>query len=353
MNKRPPRNGKPRVKIQNTLLVDGNSLFKTSYFGAKNLYNQHGNHIGGVYSFLTTLRKVLTEELYHRVYVFWDGNFSGKMRYDIYEPYKSGRGKDYINGTQPTDEVEVLQRSVVVDYLKELHIRQIKHNIIESDDFIAYYCLNRQENEKITIMSADRDFLQLMSENVRIYFLDLKVYVDTSNYSSYFCFNPSNSVLMKTMTGDNSDSIVGIKGLGETTMLKHFPELNERKMTIDEIVELAKTKQAERLQNKKKPLQVFDNIVNKVTDGVQKERIYEINERLVNLQKPMLTEDGIEELNRLMDGTFGRTSHDLRNVFTMLKRDGLDIAIGETRYPEYLGPFKKLIDRENSIFLTV
>jgi 5'-3' exonuclease len=93
MNKRPPKNGEIREEIQNTLLVDGNALFKRGFSGAKGLYNKDGTHIGGVYQFLTTLRMLLEQEMYHRVYVFWDGNFSGKLRYEIYEPYKSARGR--------------------------------------------------------------------------------------------------------------------------------------------------------------------------------------------------------------------------------------------------------------------
>ena len=347
MNKRPPRNGEIVEKAQNTLLVDGDALFKVGFFGAKNQYNINGQHIGGLYQFLTILRKALTEDLYHRVYVFWDGRFSGKLRYNIYEAYKSGRGKDYINGTEPADYAEVNQRRVIQEYLSEMYVRQLEHEFIETDDFIAYYCLNKKNNEKVTILSGDRDFLQLISDDVRIYFLDLKIYVGLSNYSSYFCFHPDNAVLMKTMIGDNSDTIKGIKGLGEDTLLSIFPELKTKKMSLSEVIDIAKQKQEERIENKKKPLKVLSNIINSVTDGVQKDRIYEINERLVNLSKPMMTEDGILEIQKLIEGTLDATGRSLKNVLVLMERDGLDKAIGETRYPEYLIPFKKLIDREN------
>lgn len=350
MNKRPPRNGGQTQKFQNTLLVDGNALFKTGYFGAKGEYNTKGQHIGGIYQFFTTLRMILENDLYHRVYVFWDGNFSGKLRYEIYEPYKSGRGKDYKNGTQPIDEAELKQRKLIWEYLNEMYIRQLKHEVIEGDDFIAYYCLTKKENEKITIVTNDRDMAQLIQKDVRIYFLDLKKYVDNVNFSSYFCYHYDNAALVKTMTGDSSDSIKGIKGLGETTLVSLFPELAERKVSLREIIENAKKKQEERLANKQKPLKVLDNIINAVTDGVQGERIYEINEQLVNLRKPMLTEDGISDLEQLIDGTLDSSGRDLKNVLTYMKRDGLDKTIGEHRYPEYLLPFKKLIDREKLIF---
>jgi 5'-3' exonuclease len=350
MNKRPPRNGEKIEKIQNTLLVDGNALFKTGFFGAKGQYNSNGQHIGGLYQFMTTLRMLLNEDLYHRVYVFWDGNFSGKLRYNIYEPYKSSRGKDYKNGTQPIDEDELKQRKLVWDYLNELYIRQLKHEVIEGDDFIAYYCLTKKPNEKITICSNDRDYYQLLAENIRIYFLDLKKYVDISNFSSYFCYHYENAALVKTMIGDASDTIKGIKNLGEKTLVNLFPELNERKVSIDEIIESAKDQQEARISSKKKPLAVLDNIINRVTEGVQGDKIYEINNILVNLKAPLMTEDGIKDLEILTEGTLDETDREIKKVFEFMKRDGLDNAIGESRYLDYLTPFKKLIEREKLIF---
>ena len=348
MNKRPPRNGEVVAKKMNVLLIDGNSLFKTSYFAGKNTYNSSGQNVGGLYVFLNIFRKVLTDDLYHRVYVFWDGNFSGKLRFEIYEPYKSGRGKDYVNGTQPIDVEELKQRKMVWDYLNEMYVRQIKDEVVESDDLIAYYCNNRKPNEKITIVSSDRDFLQLLSDDIRIYFLDLKEYIDMNNYSLYFCFHQSNSVLIKTMTGDNSDSIKGIKGLGQTKLLSLFPEIKERKITMPEIIEMAKAKQQDRIDKKMKPLSVLDNIINAVTDGVQKENVYTINERLVDLSKPFITKSSIEKLNYLNEGTLDDTGRELKNVLSMMKRDGLDELMGKIRYEEFLIPFKGLIRRENN-----
>jgi hypothetical protein len=127
-------------------------------------------------------------------------------------------------------------------------------------------------------------------------------------------------------------------------------ELNERKLTIDEVIELASVRQNQRLSEKKKPLKALTNIINKVTDGVQKENIYEINERLVNLKTPMITEDAICELNDLINGVFDFTDYSLKNVMLLMKRDGLDKAMGYYRYDDFLIPFKQLINRENSVF---
>ena len=348
MNKRPPKNGEIIQKTQNTLLVDGNALFKSGYFGAKGEYNYKGQHIGGIYQFITMLRKLLTENMYHRVYVFWDGNFSGKLRYEIYNPYKSGRGKDFINGTQPIDEDEVRERRVVMQYLEDLFIRQLKNEVVESDDFIAHYCLNRKQNEKITICTNDSDMAQLISENVRIYFLHLKNYVDNVNFSSYFCYHLENAALVKSMVGDTSDSIKGIKGLGEDTLVKHFPELKEKKVSLTQIIERAKEIQKERAEQKKKPLVVLENIINKNTDSVLGDKIYEINYMLVDLKNPFMTKEGARELEQLIEYDLDPEGRSLKNVLSYMEKDGVKKLIGENRYENYLIPFKELIKRETN-----
>jgi DNA polymerase-1 len=350
VNKRPPRNGETVQKIQNTLLVDGNALFKRAFAGAKDEYNHKGEYVGGLYSFLTTVRKLLTEDLYHRVFVFWDGKLSGRLRYDIYEPYKSARGKDYKNGTYPIDEEEIRQRALIWEYLNDLYVRQLIDEVVEGDDFIGYYCLTKKPNEKITICTNDRDMAQLIDDDVRIYYLDKKNYVDKTNFNSYFRYKLENACLFKMLIGDNSDSIKGIKGLGEETLYNNFPEITEREIFLEELIELAKEKQAARIAEKKKPLKVLDNIINGVTDGAQGDKIYEINEKLINLRKPLMTEEAINNFNELIDGTLNDTGRELKNIYEFMHRDGLDRTIGEVRYPDYLLPFKKLIERENLIF---
>lgn len=348
MNKRPPKNGE-RKQIIHTLLVDGNALFKLGFYGAKSEYNHKGQHIGGLYQFLTILRKLLNENLYHRVYVFWDGKYSGKLRYQIYKDYKSGRGKDYENGTQPVDLSEILQKKMIWNYLEELFIRQLQHEVVESDDFIAYYCLNKKEHEQITICTTDRDMCQLLSEGIRIYFCDLKTYVSTENYSEYFDHHYLNAGLMKVITGDNSDSIKGVKGVKETTLVTLFPELKERRVTLEELLEKAKQLQKERQENKKSPLKTLQNIIDGVTDGIQGEKIYEINTALVDLTNPLMTESAIEELDLLMNGRFDPANRGIKNVLSLMKLDGLERSIGKDRFTEYLIPFKQLIEREQKI----
>lgn len=348
MSKRPPRNGEIIETFINTLLVDGNSLFKVSFFGAKDSYNRKGEHVGGIYQFITLLRKLLNENLYHNVYVFWDGNFSGKLRYNIYKDYKSGRGKDFINGTAPKDESEQLQRLKVQEYLEELYVRQIEDEIIESDDFIAYYCLIRKSNEKITICSGDSDLHQLINENVNIYSLKFKKYIDVNNFRETIGFPKENAKLIKIICGDTSDSIKGIKGVAEDGLLDLFPELKEKICILDDILLKAKELQEIRLYNKKPRLKKLDNIMNSVTDGIQGTELYKLNEKLVDLSKPMITEEGIKQLENLIDSKLS-DDRSIKSVYEKMKRDGIDELLGEARIIDYLTPFKKLSEREKKL----
>jgi 5'-3' exonuclease len=349
--RRPPKNGSS-ISYTNTLLVDGNALFKTGYHGAKSEYNRRGEHIGGLYQFITVLRRLLTENLYHRVFVFWDGKFSGKLRYDIYPEYKSGRGKDYVRGTTPDDQSLVLQRFMVQEYLEELFIRQLEDEIVESDDFIAYFCLTKPPTEKVTICTNDRDLCQLISDNVRVYLCDKKSYVTEDNYMSFFKHHPKNCVLVKVISGDNSDTIYGVKGVKETTLLKHFPEIATRPVMLDEILTKAKLLQDGRINNKQKPLKALDNIINGNTDGSQGDRLYEINELLVNLDNPMMTENSVKSINNLIDLPLNPEDRGIKNAYKKIKRDGIDKVLGEQKFTNYLMPFKKLMEREKKAFIS-
>lgn len=346
-NKKPKKYGVP-VNNRNTLLIDGNALFKLGFFGAKDMYNKDGDHIGGLFVFITILRKLLQEELYHKVFVFWDGKFSGRQRWELYKDYKGERGKDFENGTHPIDIQEKTEIFLIMQYLEELCVRQLIDNTksgVEADDFIAYYCLTREKYEKITICTSDRDLAQLINKDVRIYFCDLKVYVSNDNYQDYFKHNQKNSKLIKIIGGDNSDSIKGVDGVKETTLLKFFPILVEREVTLSEIIESAKKQQLDRKELKKKPLKALTNIIESNTKGIQGKDIYRINNAIIDLSEPLINDLNKEKVEYLKGPMGDIDERGIKNVYQFMKRDGIDKNI-EAFSTHYLMPFKKLIERE-------
>ena len=79
--------------MKKTLLVDGNNALLIGFYGARDLYN-NGEHLGGIYHFINTLRKFLEEHNHDKVIVFWDGESNSSIRKSIYPQYKANRRQD-------------------------------------------------------------------------------------------------------------------------------------------------------------------------------------------------------------------------------------------------------------------
>ena len=338
-----------KKKYTTTLLIDGDSLLKTAYHGAKNLYYK-GNHIGGIFQFLTMLRKCLNEHRYDRVLVFWDGVFSGRLRYDIYKEYKSNRDKDFYTQQPPSEPELYIQKERVQEYCEELFIRQYIDDVIEADDGIAYYCSKIKDNEKIVIVTNDRDILQLLDKRVGVYVINLRKIITIDNYNEYFTHHYTNLKLLKIISGDNSDNIKGIKGISEKTIIKYFPEFTKKTLTLEYIMSKIESIQSER----KTRLKTLDNIINKVTVGVQGKDIYEINEKIINLKKPLLTESSKTELDDLFETPIDPEDRTTKNVIKMMLEDGLTMAIpgGRDGYINFLTPFLRIIKKEKNYYKT-
>jgi 5'-3' exonuclease len=334
-------------KYVHTLLVDGNAVLKTAYHGAKNLYHNE-NHIGGLFQFMSLIRKVINENRFDKIYVFWDGPFSGRLRYDIYKEYKQNRDKDFYNVKESSEPEFLIQKERVKSYLEELYIRQYEDDIVEADDCIGYYCKNIRDDEKIVIMSNDKDLCQLIGDRIGLYMLNRRIIISKNNYSEYFDHHYSNSKLIKIICGDSSDNIKGIKGIKEKSLIKYFPELSEKNLTITDIFDKIKQIQNER----KKPLKTLDNILNGVTDGSQKNDFFDINEKIINLAKPLVTEECEENLKTIFESPLDPEDRGTKNILKMMIDDGFIYAIpgGKDGYLEYLRPFLRIIKKEKEFF---
>ncbi len=294
------------------------------------------------------LRKCINEHRYDRVFVFWDGIFSGRLRYDIYKDYKSNRDKDFYTQQPPSEPELYIQKERVFQYCEELFIRQFQDEIIEADDGIAYYCSKIKDDEKIVIVTNDRDMLQLLHERIGVYVINLRKIVTIKNYNENFNHHYSNIKLLKILSGDNSDNIKGIKGVSEKTLIKYFPEFTLQSLTLEDIFSKIEIIQSER----KTRLKTLDNIINKVTVGIQGEDIYNINDKIIDLKKPLLTESSKTYLDDLFETPIDPEDRTTKNVIKMMVEDGLTMAIpgGRDGYINFLRPFLRIIKKEKSYF---
>ena len=119
-------------------------------------------------------------------------------------------------------------------------------------------------------------------------------------------------------------------------------------MTLEYIFSRIVTIQNER----KNRLKSLDNILNKVTKGSQKDMIFEINEKIINLKKPLLTETTKSELDNIFNTSIDPEGREVKNVIKMMIEDGLMMAIpgGSDGYINFLQPFLPIIKKEKSYF---
>ena len=323
-----------------TLLVDGNNLFKIGFHGAKDVFSD-GAHVGGVYHFVNILRKFLDEHNHDKVVVFWDGDSNSSIRKGLYPQYKANRRQDM---NEYKYESYLYQQSRVKQYLEEIFVRQVEMANNEADDLIAYYC-KIAKDEKIIIFSADKDLTQLISENVTIYSPITKQYFKNGDniVINKVEIPHYNVLLTKIFTGDKSDNIDGIEGLGEKTLLKYFPELREKPCTVEEILYNAgKIPQ-------KKPIKVLNNILTgKTKSTIFGEQFYTTNQKIVDLTNPLITDDGKELVTQILTENIDPTDRGYKNLMRMMMEDGLFkyLPKNDEAWVNFLKPFMKLIRKE-------
>ncbi len=323
-----------------TLLVDGNNLFKIGFHGAKDVFN-NGDHVGGVYHFVNILRKFLEEHNHDKVVVFWDGESNSSIRKSIYPQYKENR-RESMN--EYKYESYLYQRSRVKQYLEEIFVRQIEVEDNEADDLIAYYC-KISKDEQIIIFSADKDLTQLISENVTIYSPITKQYFKNGDMISINKVDiPHYNVLLtKVFTGDKSDNIDGIQGLGEKTLVKLFPQLQEKPCTIEEILDYARNIPQD------KPSKTLTNLLTgKTKSTILGEEFYTTNKKIVDLTNPLITADGKELVEQILTDTIDPTDRGYKNLMRMMMEDGLFkyLPKNDEAWVNFLKPFMKLTRKE-------
>ena len=326
--------------MSKTLLVDGDNLFKIGFHGVKELYND-GSHIGGVYHFINTIRRFLNEGQLDKVVVFWDGKYNSSIRKQLYPQYKANRRQD-MNEDKYASYLE--QKSRVKDYLEEVFVRQVEMEDNEADDLIAYYC-KIATNEQIVIFSADKDLTQLINERVTIFSPIVKQYY---KFGDKITINKVeiphyNVLLCKIFTGDKSDNIDGIEGLGEKTLIKYFPQMQEKPCTIEELLDNARN------IPQKRPIKTLLNILTgKTKSTILGEEFYNTNKKIVDLSNPLITDDGKTLVEQIYTDTIDPTDRGYKNLMRMMMEDGLFkyLPKDDEAWVNFLTPFTKLIRKE-------
>ena len=269
----------PRKLNDHVLIVDAMNMMIRSFALIKTI-NPAGHHVGGLIGFLRSLNYVTRIIDPTRVIIVWDGKGGSANRKNIDSNYKAQRATARIThwGLYETkaEESEALIAQIyrAQDYLECLPMHSIMMEKLEADDVIAY--LANKVPTKTTIVSSDKDFLQLVSPTVEVYAPIKKTTFTAENIQAELKVIPENYNIVKALLGDKSDNLAGVKGLGVKTILKEFPLLiSDENMTLQYVYDVCESQ----IEKKK----VFANIIHN-WDRVEK------NYQLMDLHDSMLSD---------------------------------------------------------------
>jgi len=333
--------------VTKTLLVDGNNLLKIGFHGVKEFYHK-GEHVGAIWHFINTLRKFIEEYNYDKVVVFWDGEGSSSARKLIYPQYKENRRSEENEYKQDSF---YQQKERVKQYLEEMFVRQIDIDNNEADDLIAYYCqISNDENK--TIFSSDRDLTQLISDKVSIYSPNTKtMYKNGDKIKIYhYEFPHQNIKTYKILSGDKSDNIDGIYYLGEKTLVKLFPELLENIVNVSDIL----TKAEEMFESDKNNTALKNLLTGKTKSGIFGNEFFEINEKIVDLSNPLITDDAKELVELYYRESLDPDGRGYKNLIKMMMENGFFkyLPKGDDAWVNFIKPFMKLTRKEKRNYQT-
>jgi len=326
------------------LLVDGDNLLTIGFYGVKNAFHK-GEHIGGIYHFLNTLRRTFETYNLDKIVVFWDGIEGSQTRKKIYAPYKENR-KSRLRSEEEVNSY-TYQRDRIKQYLEELFVRQGEYEYCETDDNIAYYTQNSPNENKI-VYSSDGDLTQLVSENTQIYNPSHgKLYKqkDTIVYNHEEILI-ENVKLVKMMCGDSSDNIAGIRGMGVKRFLSVFPELKTEQLSVEQV-----KNKCEEIFQQDKHNKLIANLLTGVTKyGVLGEEFFDVNNRIVSLDEPFLTDEAKENINLLINENLDQEGRSYKNAMRMMRDDGLFNLLpkSDDGFVNFLNPFLRLTTKEKN-----
>jgi 5'-3' exonuclease len=307
----------PSSPHERVLFIDGLNLFFRN-FAMLNIVNEHGVHVGGLGGFVRSLGTLINAIEPTSMYVIFDGENSSMNRKNVLSEYKAGRHQSRITNWEIFDDVgdehdaKVDQIVRLIDYLKCLPVKTIALDKVEADDIIAHLATtitNNNDNSRAFIVSSDKDFIQLTSNKICVYRPIEKDYYTPDTVVEKFGVLPENFILYKVLMGDASDKVPGIKGLGIKKLHKLFPELNERLLTLDDILEISARKYKENIiysrvvfeeDSLRKNYQIMD-LHNPMVDDLEKSYL----EGLIDENPPVLNaeaflkfyqEDGLRHL---------------------------------------------------------
>ena len=301
------------------IVLDMNNLFLRSYIMDPTI-SLNGPPIGGIRGFFRSLQKICRELNPTKIVACWDGEGGSQKRRQITKEYKEGRKPLKLNRSvqaltaNQVQQNQVWQNMRVMEYLNETPIIQLGFPGVEADDVISKVVQsNNLADYKKIIVSADKDFWQLVTDDTIVYRPIGSQFVTKEFVLEKEGIHPTNFVLARAIAGDKSDNLPGVPGAGLPTIAKRIPFLKEEKeCSIVDILEYA-----EKMRNESK-VKFYPKLI-------ENNKLILMNYKMMQLKAPMLSAQTAIAIRRTLQESvykFNRTGfrkHMMKDGFDMQK----------------------------------
>ncbi|WMJ88412.1 DNA polymerase I [Anaerocolumna sp. MB42-C2] len=233
--------------MKKIVLIDGHSILNRAFYAIPDLTNSEGIHTNAILGFLNIMFKILDEEKPEYLTVAFDVH-QPTFRHEMFEQYKGTRKSmpEELRGQVP----------LMKEVLKAMGITIMEKPGFEADDVlgtIAKTC--EQDGYQVSLVSGDRDLLQLASDNIKIRIPKTKKGgTEIENYNTKdvietYGVTPKQFIDLKGLMGDTSDNIPGVPGIGEKTAGKIISAYDSIENAYEHLEEIGPAKAKEALRN--------------------------------------------------------------------------------------------------------
>jgi DNA polymerase-1 len=248
--------------------------------------DDNGNHIGGMSGFMKSLGLAIRTFKPTRCVVVFDGKGGSQRRRKVFPDYKANRkppvrlNRAYDMTTDEQERENMKWQLVsLIEILEHLPVTIVAIDNVEADDVIAYMTqLVTSVGGESIIYSMDKDFYQLVSDNIKLYSpIKKKTYTEEVILEE-FGIHPKHFHFYRALDGDKSDNIDGVKGVGKASLVKYLPEI------ADPFQDISFEFVREKYKDQKKLPKMIENILS--NEDILKRNLY-----LMNLHEGVMSSD--------------------------------------------------------------
>jgi DNA polymerase I len=281
------------VKMKKILVIDFLNLFIRSYVVNPSISKQ-GQPIGGIVGVFKSLQKISRETKPDKIIICHDGPGGSRKKKALHKDYKEGRNPLRLNRNikvlddKQENENRIWQQLKTFEYLNLCPVIQLMEENVEADDLISYVVQHKKYEDAIKIIvSSDKDFIQLLNDKTILMRPVQDEILNKNRVLEEFKIHPNNFALARSIAGDKSDNLDGIKGVGLVSLANKFSFLaEEQRYTVDDILEKCETN--------KDDGKMYQNILN------EKQKVY-LNYQIMQLYQPSMSLQAQNKVDYVLD----------------------------------------------------